>query len=287
MGCDTHKEFYQFGCDACESLRALRDKHIGSINYYDRTMELSGFPEIKGQVGELFFTHGEIYRAESLVAKWRKHNRFVVIWSMSGSSFHKAYPYWATAAVEFCRKHKDAYIYTVGDAVSSLMEITDHPQIQPRCNKWKIRESMLMTKYADLVIGGETGILHAAACFNTPKVVFLSHSTATNLCATWKDWIALEPDRKQAPCHPCHQMHYSKESCPLKPFPSIVHLNYDEPPVIQPPPADKSQLWPVCMTHGISLDKVLSAMEYFYDKKCRPELMEKKWSDYKCTKSVS
>src|SRR5262249_3813155 len=156
------------------------------------TLELSGYdPHDESTRGELFFTHGEIFRAKDLVRKWRRKNQYVVIWSMAGSSFHKAYPYWGTVAIEFCRRHPDVLLYTVGDKISQLMEVVDHPQIRPRSGKWTIRESMIMTQFANLVIGGETGVLHAAACYDTPKVVMLSHSTAENLTATWTNTITL------------------------------------------------------------------------------------------------
>ena len=52
---------------------------------------------------------------------------------------------------------------------------------------WGIRKSLLWTKYADLVIGTETGILNGAGCFDTPKIVMLSHSTEENLSKTLEE----------------------------------------------------------------------------------------------------
>lgn len=267
LGCDLHRQHYVFGCDQCELARECRDTNLGHTNYYDKTMALAGYPDIKGTRGELFFSHGELFKCRDLMRKNRRKGNYVVMWSLAGSSFHKAYPYWATAAVEFCRRHPDVVVYSVGDEMSALAEVDTHPRIFPRSGKWKIRESMCMTQMVDLVVGGETGILHAAACYDTPKVVLLSHSTQENLTKYWTNCIALEPDRKEAPCYPCHQLHYTKESCPVKHFPTILHMNWDGPPIIQPPPNDDSQTWPVCMTHAISIDRVLNAMEYHYERK--------------------
>ena len=263
MGCDQHPDVFNAECDPCRKLKSIRHGNLGSANYYDRTMQLSGL-DPDGSNGELFFTHGEIFRARDLVRKWRRRKWFVVIWSMSGSSFHKAYPYWETAAINFLRLHPDAVVYTVGDNGTALMEIKDHPRIFPRSGKWTIRESMCMTQYADLVIGGETGILHAAACYDTPKVVLLSHSSEANLCRTWKNYTALEPSAETTPCYPCHQLHYTKESCPLTGFPSYLHNDYDSPPIFIPPPEDESQKWPLCMTKGIPIQSVVDAMEKWY-----------------------
>lgn len=278
QGCDLHPRAYEVGCEKCLTFKEVRDRQHQE-NYYDRTMALSGFPALTGQRGELYYSYGEIFKAKHLHSKHRRKNQFVIIWSLSGSSFHKSYPYWYTVAIEFCRRHPDVLIYTVGDAVAGVAEMRGHPQIMPRCegNKpaWKIRDSMLMTHFADVVIGGETGVMHAAAAdsFDSkgnevgkpPHIItFLSHSSESNLTKYWRNSIALKPSAKDAPCYPCHQLHYSKESCPLKPFPLFLYNNFDNPPDVTPPPDDGSTAWPICMSYGIPPQRVYDALEKAY-----------------------
>ena len=73
---------------------------------------------------------------------------------------------------------------------------------------------MIMAKYADLVIGPETGVLNAASCWDTPKIIFLSHSSEENLTKYWKNTTAMMPP--DCECYPCHQLHYS-DCCPKGP----------------------------------------------------------------------
>lgn len=182
-----------------------------NVNYYDRTLELAGFSE-RGLNGELYFTKEEERWAQQLRERYK--NRFWVLWSLSGSSFHKAYPWADQVATEFLDKHSDALTMTVGDDLCRLLE-WDHPQNRKRCGLWAddIRKTLISCKYADVVVATETGIANAAGCFDTPKIVMLSHSSVENLTKYWKNCVSLTPEN--AHCYPCHQLHYTLRSCPL------------------------------------------------------------------------
>lgn len=180
-----------------------------NVNYYDRTLELGGYGHIKGLNGELHFSPAE----ERIIADVRKKyiGKFKVLWSLSGSAQHKTFPYSPYAANAFLNKHPNAVIITVGDDICRIIE-WDHPRVVKRSGQWSIRKSMLMTKYADLVISAETGIANAAGCYDTPKIILLSHSSEENLTKYWKNCINI---KAEVPCQPCHQIHYSEESCPI------------------------------------------------------------------------
>lgn len=183
-----------------------------NVNYYDRTLELSGYPHVKGLNGELYFTEKEHEWAKQLRAQYS--NRFWILWSLSGSSFHKAYPWADQVATEFLNKHSDAITMTVGDDICRLLE-WDHPQNRKRCGIWAndIRKTLISCQYADLVVATETGIANAAGCFSTPKIIMLSHSSVENLTKYFKNCVSLAP--VGAHCYPCHQLHYTLRSCPL------------------------------------------------------------------------
>lgn len=176
-------------------------------NYYDRTLEIGGYKE-RGLNGELYFSPAE----ETWFADFRKKliGKYKVLWSLSGSSHHKVYPYAEYVGRAFLNKHPDAVIITVGDDVCKLLE-WDHPRTIKKSGEWPIRKSFLMTKYADLVVSSESAIANAAGCFDVPKIIFLSHSSEENLTKYWKNCTTLTG---QVPCHPCHQIHYTEESCP-------------------------------------------------------------------------
>jgi len=182
------------------------------VNYTDRTLEIGGYGHIKGKNGELYFSQFEHQLAKKLRAKYG--GKFLILWALSGSSMHKAYPYTEFICKILFSKYSDIEIFFVGDMVCELLEYS-HPQTKCYSGKWPIRKSLIMTKYADLIIGPETGVLNAASCFDTPKILFLSHSTHENLSKYWQNVTPLASyDTK---CYPCHQLHFTLNSCELHP----------------------------------------------------------------------
>jgi ADP-heptose:LPS heptosyltransferase len=182
-----------------------------NVNYQDRTMEAAGYPDIKGERGELYFTEIEKALAKSLMSSLK--DRFVILWALSGSSFHKIYP-WATyVSGEMNQNFDDIVVITVGDYLCKILEWQLSNTIN-RAGVWTIRQSMALTKYADLVIGPETGILNAASCYDTNKIVFLSHSTEENLTKYWTNCTSMTA--KNCRCYPCHRLMYTN-CCPQGP----------------------------------------------------------------------
>jgi ADP-heptose:LPS heptosyltransferase len=192
-----------------ERLNEITRERLSSTNYYDETMLLGGYPDLAGKNGELFFTDKEERFAQNFRKKYSKC--FLVLWSLSGSSTHKSYPYTEVVARKLLDVYDDIVFVTVGDIVCQLLE-WEHKRTIQRAGKWTIKKSMIITKYADLVIGPQTCMLPAAACFDTPKIVFLSHSTHDNLCKYWTNHECLH---SSVECYPCHQIHYTNDSCVL------------------------------------------------------------------------
>jgi ADP-heptose:LPS heptosyltransferase len=182
-----------------------------NINYQDHTMKCAGYPNLKGQRGELFFTEMEESLAKTLRATTK--GKFLILWALSGSSFHKIYP-WATYVCgEMDKNFDDICIITVGDYLCRIIEWQMSNTVN-RAGTWTIRQSMAITKYADLVIGPETGILNAASCYDTAKICFLSHSSEENLTKYWTNCTPLKS--KKCSCYPCHRLMYTN-CCPQGP----------------------------------------------------------------------
>jgi ADP-heptose:LPS heptosyltransferase len=183
----------------------------GNKNYYDFALARGGYSHITGKRGELFFTSAEERKAKKVFTPLQ--DKFVIVWALNGSSHHKVFPYLELVLRQWFKDHEDSIVITTGDYAARLMEF-EHPQLLPRAGEWSIRESLIATKYADLVVGPETMMTNAAGCFATPKICLLSHSTKENLTKYWENDYSLEPDVAIAQCYPCHQLHYTKESCP-------------------------------------------------------------------------
>lgn len=189
-------------------------KVVGDTNYYDNHLAKAGYSDT-GLNGELFFSQQEESMGQGFRQKYA--GRFIVMWVLSGSSYHKRYPYFQQVVQELIVRNPDILLVSVGDPECMLIERAESNRYLPRAGRWKLRTSLVMTKYADLVIGPETGIMNAAGCFDTPKITFLSHSSHRNLCKYWKNDFCLSPDAKEVFCHPCHVLHYIhkvNEECP-------------------------------------------------------------------------
>lgn len=179
-----------------------------NINYQDYLMKSAGYSEEMGRIPILHFTDMEKYMGSRV--KSSNKDKFLILWSLSGSAFHKVYPWAEQVAREFIKRHDDVMIITVGDEACRLLEWNE-PHTVNKSGEFTVRQSMVMTKYADLVIGSETGVLNAAAAYDVPKIIFLSHSSRENLTKHWKNtdaMFALDCD-----CHPCHKLIYSN-TCP-------------------------------------------------------------------------
>ena len=179
-----------------------------NVNYMDKTMEVAGFPKMKGRLPELHFTELEEYMVRSFRHALKDY--FLIEWSLCGSSFHKHYPWTPFIVGEITKNHDDVRIVMVGDTDCQKIEPRGK-NIIPKAGVITVRDAMLLTKYADLVIGPETGILNAASCYETPKIVFLSHSSEENLTKYWKQCTSLKPEN--CSCYPCHRLIYTN-SCP-------------------------------------------------------------------------
>lgn len=212
-------------------------RHVAcNYNYMDWTMKLAGYAEKVGELPLLKFTEKE----EKWAADFRKDIPYLVVIGLSGSSAHKAYPYISYVGNEFLAKHPEATIVTVGDGLCELLE-WDHPRVVKKSGAFGIRKSLVLAKHADMVVVGETGLANAASAFDVAKVILLSHSSEENLTKHWKRTIAVAAN---APCQPCHKLHYELRSCPLV---EEIHA-------------------PICMGL-LNPNKIIDAMEKLYSQK--------------------
>jgi ADP-heptose:LPS heptosyltransferase len=184
-------------------------------NYYDYTLKLGGYEHITGQNGTLYFNDTEEREAKEMLKPY--NDKFVVGWALRGSSHHKTYPLSELVAKEFINRHPDSIILWLGDSSAQPME-HDLPSTIKLSGKLSPRQSACLIKHINCLISPESFLANVSGCFNTPKIIYLSHSGPDNLTKYWKNCITLRPDTRVAPCYGttgCHQLHYSLDSCPL------------------------------------------------------------------------
>lgn len=253
---NTMKKTYE--CDAminlCESLEVALAVHpsepnynyskkerfeICNKNYYEFSFEwarkkMPELPEPKNVsfTPELPFTEAEIKFVEDQYKSWK--GKYVIVWGLSGSGRNKTYPFTDFIIGDLLKEFKRKLLFvTVGDSSCKVLEAAmEDTDVIRRAGDWTMRQSILATKYANLVVSPDTGLLHGASCFDTPKVALLGHTTAVNITKTFKNAYPIEA---QCDCAPCFRLIYeSPTQCPIDPFTGAC--------------------W--CMSHGLPMERV-------------------------------
>ena len=188
--------------------KAFRHLVMG-VDYLEATHAIAGVPN---NYAPKFYPNKQ---EEKWGAKYRRklgNNKFVIMWSVAGSSVHKVYPYMDEVFARLLHTYPDIRIIVVGDLLSSVAEIgwEKEKRIIRKCGKWSIRESLAMAQRCDLVVGPETGVLNAVSFEDVPKILMLSHSSRENIGGSWVNTDAIEP---LSECHPCHKIHYGWHTC--------------------------------------------------------------------------
>lgn len=180
-----------------------------TLSYYDKNIEY--IPEICNP--EVFFTEKE----QEEMAKFRGNylGKKVVLIGLSGSSASKAYPYLTHTLSIVLEFNPNVVFITTGDDKCEILEVgLDHPNIINKSNKWSFRQSMLMCKYADLVLAPDTGLIHASGCFNTPKICLLGQTSKENITKHFINDYSIESN---VTCSPCYRIIYSMHNqCPIE-----------------------------------------------------------------------
>lgn len=185
----------------------------GNMNHYDAVFEAAGFPEVTGKRPEMYFSEAE----EQASAEFRKDllGKFVIVWCLAGSARHKAYPFTRVVMEELLTKYPDMVIITVGDSFCKVFEEgLEHDRCIHRSGEWTIRETAIACKYASLIIAPETGVAHFAGCFDTPKIIFLTHTTKECLSKYFINDFSVEA---KVDCAPCFRMIDNADvQCPVE-----------------------------------------------------------------------
>ena len=111
---------------------------------------------------------------------------------------------------EIKRLVKDSNIIMVGDNKAREMEDAVECDITKLCCKIPFITSALLTKYVDLVISVDSGVLHASGCYDTPKIALLGNSTKENITKHFRNCYTFEAN---CYCAPCFKTIFCIEEC--------------------------------------------------------------------------
>jgi ADP-heptose:LPS heptosyltransferase/predicted SAM-dependent methyltransferase len=193
----------------------IRHKHMNQ-NYVEHQHDLAGLDH--NPVIKFYTTLDERAWARKQRARLGK---FVVLWSLAGSSVHKTWAGLDAIIAALMLNYKDVDVVLCGGPEAAMLEAgwEKEPRVTRTCGKWSIRQTLAFAFEADLVIGPETGVLNSVANEPMPKVIFLSHSSVENLTRDWVNTVSLYGKgtnctgrgNDEAPA--CHMMHYGWKTC--------------------------------------------------------------------------
>ena len=194
---------------------AVRHQYM-NVNYVEFQHRLAGVPH-DPQI-KFYATLEEKEWARKTRSKM---GRFVILWSLAGSSVHKTWAGLDAIIAALMLNYQDVDVVLCGGPEAALLEAgwEKEPRVHLTCGKWSIRQSLSFIAESDLVIGPETGVLNAACNEPMPKIVFLSHSTEENLTRDWVNTVSLSskntvcPGRGNNDAPACHMLHYGFENC--------------------------------------------------------------------------
>jgi len=188
---------------------ALRHRELNR-NYLEFTAAIADLP----YKSEARFYPSQEERQR--VAEFRaKHPGFMILYALSGSSSHKAYPWLDNVLAMILLRCPQAVIVLSGDPVCQLLEQgwENEQRVIRTSGQLGIREVLSLACSVEVVVGPETGVLNAVAFErDVRKVILLSHSSRENLTKHWLSTDTIEP--VGTPCYPCHRLHYTTEFCP-------------------------------------------------------------------------
>ena len=186
-----------------------RQRYYKHRSFYEAVFNRCEVPIPKDlKLDELYYSEEEIRKTE----EWRKkkQDKFIIILPIAGSTSQKVVHKFREWTYTLLDMFKEAEVYLAGDKTCEHLVPTDNPRIKNMCTGLPIKQSFLMTRYANYVLGPETGVVVSAGMWGTPKTMLCTTSSVIQCCKYHKNDYSL-----QAPiyCSPCHRAIYNQQDC--------------------------------------------------------------------------
>jgi ADP-heptose:LPS heptosyltransferase len=184
-------------------------------NYYEETAKLSGLEGV-GFIPSVVFSEEEENYAKSII----RPGSFNIVWGLSGSGTNKVYPWAEFVMGSLIKEYPNIHIITLGDEKCKILENINkqlpEKNFTELAGEIPIRKAFALTKFANLVIAPDTGLLHSAGCWETPKIGLLGHTSIENITKHFKNDYSIEAN---CSCAPCFFLIYDyRIQCPIDPI---------------------------------------------------------------------
>lgn len=204
--------------DAVLPIEERRRKY--EINFYEQHFRIADIE----MPADFIPPYGIVFtdEEERWARDWRYKNRdsFIILVVIGGSTLQKVFPTWLETfckrLIDRCPKMK---MYLLGDVEcegEDWVYKRTFSLIPRRGNKTpSFRQALLMAKYADYVLGAETGLLVGAGMWGTPKTALMTTASVEQFAKyTVNDYSV----QSTAPCSPCYRTCYTAMLCEKEMF---------------------------------------------------------------------
>lgn len=190
-------------------------------NYYQATADWCGLNLMSADaklLPDLYITEQEA--EEAMIKGEHKPDNLNILWALSGSGANKAFPWTDYVMGELVKKYSNIHFITIGDEKCKILEFNSDGRIKDCTTNLSgevdFRTTMALTKVVDLVVAPDTGALHCAGAWDTPKVGILGHTTRENITKYFINDESLNADETLSECAPCQRIIYDhKLQCPV------------------------------------------------------------------------
>lgn len=183
-----------------------RQEIFGNKVFYDQVADKCNVV-VSDVKGDLYYTPEQ----EAWAQRWKKKEEggYVVLMVVAGSCSQKVYPELPSLAIGLAEKYSNLKVYLMGDSSTENLSL-GHERVVNISGQVPIKQSILMTKHADFVFGGETGLLVAAGMYGTPKMMLCTSSGVKQACSYHVNDFSIQSN---AECSPCHRAVYCDKDC--------------------------------------------------------------------------
>jgi len=138
--------------------------------------------------------------------------KWVVMINLCGTGSHKEVNDARKIADHILAKYPNAHIITTGGPEYKHLDLSGD-RITSIVGKFPFRQALLVARYIDLMICGESGVGVGAAMWGTPTIQLLTAANRINHCNYAKNDLSLQ---SPAYCSPCYKGPYKYIGCPGK-----------------------------------------------------------------------
>ncbi len=196
-------------------------------NYYDVMVDAAGLPDsYYGNRAKLYYTDEQHKQAQDWIDEKHKKYDEVILVNLSGSTLHKKF----IQAESVCRKILDKYnnslIILTGDKYCEG-QVFKHERVISYVGSENngFRQVALKTKYVDLTISLESGLILCAHSWDAPALQLLTAASYDNHIKYAKNayWLQAKPA-----CSPCHKNPRDYFGCPvIDKHPACIYFDED------------------------------------------------------------